>query len=1632
VTTPGGGGDRLDVEVVADASGFARGLQAKIDAQTRNVRAKIRAELDAARLQQQLAAQTRLIERTTRIKIRAEVDGAYLRQSMDRAMAGLSNREYKIKVGVDVDTNRVQRAMDEATRGGRKANVKVDADTSEARTETDKFVAEANRKKATIKVKVEKSGLDEAKKALDSIGKVGMVAGAIQAVTSGVMGLAAALISVVSAASQAGGVLGALPNLIGAGLQGIGAMVLGFSGVGDAVKAMGAAQTKGAGTAASSARAQVEAARRIEDANKALQRAQQDADRTAVSGARDVAAARQRLADAQESASASIVSAERQVVSAQQERQRAQEDLNRAIKDATQQLHDYQLQLSGAALDEEAATLAVERARERLDQVNRSPGSSQLDRSEADLGVRQALQSLAEIKDRNQQLQAQAADAYKKGVSGADNVVAAQQKVADANQNVQDAEQNLAKTRVDAARSVADAQANLQQTIADTAQANADAAQKVADAQEGVARALEDNRLAAEQTTSAQTALNAAMANLSPAGARFANFINSTLKPRFLDLKKAIQEALLPGVQLGVEKALPLLDTLKTGLVGTAGIIGGFTTRLGTMMGSPLFRGDVATIMASNNRAIGSFSNAGLSLVTILRNLAVAAGPLLERFAKWIEKIAAAGAAASTTGRETGKLEAFFQRAGDRAAQLGRIFGNLIVSLFNIGKASSSTGEGLLNTLEKVTARWRAWTGSDEGQAKMQSFFAAMAPIGEQILGVVNKLIKTFVLLGQDGGGSLGGFLTMLGKILDAVNWLLASPFGPFISALLTIAGYAGALAFVGSKILGIGKAFTALGGGIKILGGLSAGLQGGASAAALAGNKWGQLGSSIGMSVRIMGQWTAMVARNAWASLVSGASSFATKMGEVATALASGVKQAALWLIQQGRIVATNVASAISGMASSFMTFVRGLNLGAVAAKAMAAAQWLLNIAMDANPIGLLLLAIAALVAAFIWAWNNIDGFKEGVTAVMSAIGDFFVMIWTHVRDFFVGVWNAIWSFFATILGNIRDFFVGVWQGIVDFFTMVTNGIYTVAMTVWNAIVAFFTGVWNFIVGIFTGAWNGITTGLSAAWSFIQNVATTVWNAIVGFFQNTWNFIVGIFQGAVNFLQGLWNGFWNVISSVATTVFGAVRDWISGVLDGIGNAFRNVVNVISGVWDALKTIIRAPIEAIVNVVYDHGIVPVWNWINNLWGGEDLPEWHVPNFATGGVLDARRGGVSRGYAPGKDSIWTLSSPGEGYLVPEAVVGLGGPSAVQAINSQFSGRVPGPGLGGGGVQDGGDGVPSFFLGGVLDTVGGWVKSGWDWTTDKIGDAVGTVSSLISKGWQFAVHAALSPIHGLISTLFPSGNMVTEGFGKAANSWLDKVEAAVTGKEKEDQAKKAAAATAAAGSVGGGTAQWAGLVSQVLGELGQPTSLTPWVLQIIQHESGGNPRAINLTDSNALAGHPSQGLMQTIPSTFQAYAGPYAGAGIYDPHANIYAGINYGIHRYGSVANIPGVKSLMAGGAYKPYDSGGRLRPGHTNALNMTGEDEAVLTPHAIAQIGGWGPIDALNAGQSLATALNQGAVTSASGALIHADVIAGAYFADGAIRMTAVNPTPEPASSSLNAGLRRAATFGIFPDAPVGG
>ena len=152
---------------------------------------------------------------------------------------------------------------------------------------------------------------------------------------------------------------------------------------------------------------------------------------------------------------------------------------------------------------------------------------------------------------------------------------------------------------------------------------------------------------------------------------------------------------------------------------------------------------------------------------------------------------------------------------------------------------------------------------------------------------------------------------------------------------------------------------------------------------------------------------------------------------------------------------------------------------------------------------------------------------------------------------------------------------------------------------------------------------------------------------------------------------------------------------------------------------------------------------------------------------------------------------------------------------------------------------------------------------------------------------------------------NGNTVNEGFGTSAST----VPVIETAAHATPSAESRAPAQVGA---------WINEAIEILVASGIPESqLNPekiWL--IIQHESSGDPSAVNNWDYNAAAGTPSIGLMQTIRPTFTAYALPDHGE-ITNPVDNIVAATRYALERYSSLDNVPGVVAVHNGQPYVGY-------------------------------------------------------------------------------------------------------------------
>jgi hypothetical protein len=251
-------------------------------------------------------------------------------------------------------------------------------------------------------------------------------------------------------------------------------------------------------------------------------------------------------------------------------------------------------------------------------------------------------------------------------------------------------------------------------------------------------------------------------AELSRPGQDFVLTLNS-MKAPIKDLQRRVQEGLFPGLTKGLKSALPALHALLGPLGATGGVLGGIGSRFGSLVGSRSFAKDLADQARFNNAQLGRLGTIGLHVVNILRNLTVAARPLVS----WLVRLAGGWAAtadhAISAGRENGKLAGVFrvvQRTAGDVLKIVRNLGRAIFNVANLGR--KNLGESLLASLVKGSVALRKWTESGKGVAKITQFFREAKPVVYAFAELLKAAVVDIFKLGTGGAAGLTG---LLGKL---------------------------------------------------------------------------------------------------------------------------------------------------------------------------------------------------------------------------------------------------------------------------------------------------------------------------------------------------------------------------------------------------------------------------------------------------------------------------------------------------------------------------------------------------------------------------------------------------------------------------------------------------------------------------------------------------------------------------------------------------------------------------------------------------------------------------------------------------------------------------------------------------
>jgi SLT domain-containing protein len=583
-----------------------------------------------------------------------------------------------------------------------------------------------------------------------------------------------------------------------------------------------------------------------------------------------------------------------------------------------------------------------------------------------------------------------------------------------------------------------------------------------------------------------------------------------------------------------------------------------------------------------------------------------------------------------------------------------------------------------------------------------------------------------------------------------------------------------------------------------------------------------------------------------------------------------------------------TALANAISAIPTWVITtLVAGFVAYRVATLAAAAAQTLLL-----GPLGLVLAALGALTLGLVYAYNHNQAFHDSIVAVGTWVRDTLVPVFQNVAQ-------SVLPVLQRAVKGITDAVAQNHQLFKDLGTFMT-AVFVPALGIVAKVLIITLGV----------AIAGTIAAFGALDKTVRAIVKWFGDSFLPFFTTT---IPNAFQGLTGYIGGKFTDAWNAIEGIFKSPVQAASDFFGRILGkggAIRSAFSDGVNAIGSIWDGLRALAAKPIKFVIDVV--NSLIDGFDTVSSKIGGPHIADIPIPGFLSPKSRSNPGGYASGGFTGmgGKYEPAGVVHRGEFVFPSEAVSRIGVP---------MLGALAGlPGYSFGGlVGDIGSGISGLF--GKFADAGSWLKHLISGPLDSLSSITGSTFGQFAAAFPHKLLDAMVSKVGSLASSVLSGIGGALGVGSGGGVMVPTV------------------------GVPGGDAvgRWTSTVQQVLKMLGQPMSLTNGVLSLISHESGGNPNAINLWDSNAQAGHPSQGLMQTIPSTFMAYAGPYAGLGITNPLANIYAGINYALHNYGA-SMLAGGGNHSSSGGYLGYDSGGFLQPGLQMVYNGTGKPEPVLT------------------------------------------------------------------------------------------
>ncbi|WP_100488553.1 phage tail tape measure protein [Sporolactobacillus pectinivorans] len=589
--------------------------------------------------------------------------------------------------------------------------------------------------------------------------------------------------------------------------------------------------------------------------------------------------------------------------------------------------------------------------------------------------------------------------------------------------------------------------------------------------------------------------------------------------------------------------------------------------------------------------------------------------------------------------------------------------------------------------------------------------------------------------------------------------------------------------------------------------------------------------------------------------------------------------------LIGTGALIGLGITIAalrmtVATLAPSFMatTVAAGTSTVAVGGfgAALSAALW---------PVTLIVLGVAALAAGAYLVIKN----------------------WSSIKTFFSNLFNSIFGSIMKI-NAVRSIF---------------NTLKSIAVSAFSVIRSSVGSAMSAVSGVIVSGLRTVQSWWKSIWPQLSTVLRTVFNVMKTIVHVTLFPLFLAISIALGVLKNSWRSIWNTFASAVKLVFDIIVTWVkvgwhlvSGIITvGLdlltgkwGKAWTDLKNMVGNIWNDLKSGFKTIMGDMLSLAVNgakaignglvggiagavNGVSAGINWILDKVSAPKklrIPYWTPPKFANG--TDGAPGGPSILGDGGKNELFRTPA-GQMGLSPAQSTLYDLPRGTQVLNGDKTERLLGA-------------LPHFAGG-----VGSWISNAASSVWNGVKSVGNAVKNTAVDAWSYLSDPG--KMFNMIVGKFVNMNGLTAIPVGIINGMIDKVKSGIGNFFNSIMGSLTG---------GGGSTAVKAWVAQALKLSGAPASWTSALETIAMKESGGNPRAVNGWDSNAKAGHPSMGLMQTIQSTFNAYA-QKGHTDILNPVDNIIAAIGYIKARYGTAFNVPGIVSMMHGGAYKGYATGG---------------------------------------------------------------------------------------------------------------